>query len=163
MSRYNHPPSSAALDRMEHLVPELRRTVVRAGRRRRIVRAGLAGGVLTLLGFSVWLAWPNSVPTPSPSHIANATPVIPPETPTPAHSPKTAPPHHAPAVTPASPLITLVSTDTSIVKRLSGAPPVVVQIIDDAQVQRLLAEANQPAGLIRIEGRTTWEGELALK
>ncbi|MDX2131026.1 MAG: hypothetical protein SFY69_03105 [Planctomycetota bacterium] len=54
-----------------------------------------------------------------------------------------------------------VGTDPMIVSRLAPArfaPP--VQFIDDDQFALVMGRAHEPVGVVRIDGRATWEGEL---
>lgn len=45
--------------------------------------------------------------------------------------------------------------------RIASSPMTTIQYVSDREIQDALREAGQPPGLIRIGGRTVWQGDMA--
>lgn len=147
-------PHAAA--RLEADLPAMRSRVARAGRVRRVARGAMAACAVAVVCAGVWGAWnivrPGAI-TPRPETIARHDPVSPVRgVPT---------PDSLPVVT--SPTVAMVSTDRTIVERLAPRKTASVQTLDDASLRAALASAGKPAGLIRVGGKTIWEGDWAVQ
>jgi hypothetical protein len=139
------------IDPMENLSPEgaarreaiLRQTLLAVRRRRRSRRAlRLTAGLAVLVLGVVLIRLPREPGTTPPSggrpgEIVHAGPLVP--TPAP----------------PAGPFVQVIPPDPEICARLA-APPLVPtwRPITDDQLLAALSEAGQPAGLVRVAGRT---------
>ncbi|GJQ31099.1 MAG: hypothetical protein HBSAPP03_29830 [Phycisphaerae bacterium] len=148
MTTTEYALSPLARARMEHDLPALRARVARRGRVRRWSRRAITAGAIAAVISLAWVALrplPVSSPPPNP----------------PRDAPLTVNPTPHPMRTVIAG-VEVLTNDPSITRRLAATVIPAATPLDDGALQDTLAKSGQPHGLLRVGGRTYWEGDLAL-
>jgi hypothetical protein len=137
--------SRAGEERRERFLGDLHAELDRRGARRRRTRSAIGVLVLAIAAGAVWASFPGRT---QPG--GGAAPVAP--------QPVASAGSHADAPAPVDPptpsLISIVTTDPDVLRRLAAPPvPTSIEIISDSALQVELASAGVDPGLVIINGR----------